>query len=193
MRSCELVGFFVVAALMSGVAQPGFANEQKPESTHVAEAATTKAVPEPDGVTAGGDETPEQKDGKTKDLFCESIVDEAREQRYYLIEKRLTLLLLETEKRMAEMRAKKGELEAWVQRREAFAEQASGKLVEIYGGMKPEASAARLEKLDTGLAASLLLAISPRQAGVILNEMDEKIAADITAIMAASARRKDPS
>lgn len=178
---------------MSGVAQPGFANEQKAQSTHVAEAATTKAAPEPDGVTAGGDETLDQKDGKTKDLFCESIVDEAREQRYYLIEKRLTLLLVETDKRMVEVRAKKRELEAWVQRREAFAEQASGKLVEIYGGMKPEASAARLEKLDTGLAASLLLAIAPRQAGVILNEMDEKVAADITAIMAASARRKDPS
>lgn len=145
------------------------------------------------GAATDKDKLPKPDAGSGGDLFCESIVDEAREQRYFLVEKRLTLLLAEAEQRITEVKAKKVELEAWVLRREEFAKQASGKLVEIYAGMKPEASAARLEKIDPGLAASLLLAIQPRQAGVILNEMDEKIAADITAIMAASARRKDPS
>ena len=187
MNANGLIRFFAAAFLALSFAQPVSANEQALEGAHPIDAATT---------AAGSDkEAPAAKDrgGEAKDLFCESLVDEAREQRYYLIEKRLTLLLVEAEKRMIDVRAKKAELEAWVQRREAFAEQASGTLVEIYAGMKPEASAARLEKLDSGLAASLLLAIAPRQAGVILNEMDEKVAADITAIMAASARKKDPS
>jgi flagellar motility protein MotE (MotC chaperone) len=180
----------IILLLAFGAATSGGANEQPLMDSHPAETATG---PESGGVAAAGgvDVKPDVSDGK--DLFCASIVDEAREQRYFLIEKRLTLLLTEAEKRMITVKAKKSELEAWVLRREEFAKQANGRLVEIYAGMKPEASAARLEKIDPGLAASLLLAIQPRQAGVILNEMDEKIAADITAIMAAAARKKDPS
>lgn len=166
------------------------ANEEPQEGAHPA---VTDVEQHSDGAAADKGKWPKPHAGDGGDPFCESIVDEAREQRYFLVEKRLTLLLAEAEKRIAEVKSKKVELEAWVLRREEFAKQASGKLVEIYAGMKPEASAARLEKIDPGLAASLLLAIQPRQAGVILNEMDEKIAADITAIMAASARRNDPS
>ena len=188
MSGNELIRLFAATVLASCLARPSFANEQPVESAHPA-----AAEPSAEGSAAKGDTLAKEKGGSADDAFCGSIVDEAREQRYYLIEKRLTLLLVESEKRMNDIRKSKSDLEAWVLRREEFASQANGKLVEIYAGMKPEASAARLEKLDFGLAASLLLAISPRQAGVILNEMDTKTAADITAIMAASARRKDPS
>lgn len=133
----------------------------------------------------------EPDDGQSP--FCKSIIVEARERRYFLIEKKLTEVLVQAEKRMIALNAKKVELESWIQRREDFAKQATDKLVEIYSSMKPEASAARLAKVETELAASILLAIPARQAGVILNEMDEKVAADITVIMAASARKKDPS
>ncbi len=193
MNANELIRLFAAAFLALCFAQPVFANEQAVQAAHPAKAATTADGHNPEAPAAKDSVLAKHSGGEAKDLFCESLVEEAREQRYYLIEKRLTLLMVEAEKRMIDVRAKKAELETWVLRREAFAEQASGNLVEIYAGMKPEASAARLEKLDSGLAASLLLAIAPRQAGVILNEMDEKVAADITAIMAASARRKDPS
>jgi flagellar motility protein MotE (MotC chaperone) len=44
------------------------------------------------------------------------------------------------------------------------------------------------------LAASILMRIEPRKAGVILNEMERKAAAMLTGIMAAASRhRTDPT
>ena len=102
-------------------------------------------------------------------------------------------MLAKVNGRIAELEKRKAEHEEWVRRREEFAKRATDSLVEIYATMKPEAAASRLSELNLELAASLLLAITPRQASAILNEMDEKIAADLTGIMSASARKKDPS
>lgn len=125
--------------------------------------------------------------------YCAAIVDPAREHRYALKRAEIEKLIADLELRVAEAEAKSDVLEKWVKRREEFARQANEKVVEIYANMRPEASAARLEQLDINLAASLLLAIPPRQASPILNEMDEKNAALITSVMAASARKDDPS
>ncbi len=127
------------------------------------------------------------------ELFCDGVVDAAREQRYYLKQQELKALLTSVEERLALLEKRKAEYEEWVRRREDFAKRATTNLVEIYSGMKPDASAVRLAELEKNLAASLLLAIAPRQASAILNEMDEKVAASLTGIMAASARTKDPS
>jgi flagellar motility protein MotE (MotC chaperone) len=125
--------------------------------------------------------------------YCDAIVDEARERRYALKRCEIERIADELQKRIAAAEAQSAVLEKWVTRREEFAQQATAKIVEIYANMQPEASAARLQQLDINLAASLLLAIPPRKASPILNEMDEKNAAAITAIMAASARVEDPS
>ena len=127
------------------------------------------------------------------DPFCDAIADPAREQRYLLKQQELKAMLAEVNERVAELEKQKADYEEWVRRREDFAKLATKNLVEIYATMKPEASAARLSELSPELAASLLLAITPRQASSILNEMDEKVAASLTSIMAASARKKDPS
>jgi len=125
--------------------------------------------------------------------FCADIVDPAREQRYQRKEQELKALLGQVEERMKALEAKRAEYEDWVKRREEFAKRASGNLVEIYGKMKPEAAAARMAILEPDLSASILLALTPAKASVILNEMEEKKAATLTDIMAASARKKDPS
>lgn len=125
--------------------------------------------------------------------YCDAIVDEVREQRYALKRAEIEKLASELEKRIEVAEAQSAALEKWVSRREEFAKQATAKIVEIYANMRPEASASRLQQLDINLAASLLLAIPPRQASPILNEMDEKFAAAITGVMAASARVVDPS
>lgn len=125
--------------------------------------------------------------------YCNAIVDDARELRYANKMQEINLLLDELQARIATAQTKSAEFQAWVTRREEFAKLATAKIVEIYANMRPEASAARLQQLDINLAASLLLAIPPRQASPILNEMDEKNAAAITAVMAASARQDDPS
>ncbi len=127
------------------------------------------------------------------DPFCDAIADPAREQRYHLKQEELKALLASVNERVAELEKQKADYEEWVRRREDFAKLATKNLVEIYATMKPEASAVRLTELNPELAASLLLAITPRQASAILNEMDEKVAAALTGIMAASARKKDPS
>lgn len=129
----------------------------------------------------------------TSDPYCDAIADPAREQRYLLKQEELKMLLASVNERVAELEKRKTEYEKWVKRREDFAKLASKNLVEIYAAMKPEASAVRMTELTPELAASLLLSISPRQASAILNEMDEKVAAALTGIMAASARKKDPS
>ena len=125
--------------------------------------------------------------------YCDAIVDDAREQRYALKRDEIEVFAAELQKRIEMAEAKSANLEKWVRRREEFAKQANSKIVEIYANMRPEASASRLQQLDMNLAASILLAIPPRQASPILNEMDEKNAAAITAVMAASARMDDPS
>lgn len=125
--------------------------------------------------------------------YCAAIVDDAREQRYALKRSEIETLAADLQKRIEVAEIRSAALEKWVSRREEFAKQATAKIVEIYANMRPEASASRLQQLDINLAASLLLAIPPRQASPILNEMDEKNAAAITAVMAASARMDDPS
>lgn len=127
------------------------------------------------------------------DAFCDSIIEPARERRYFLKKQELEALLALVTERTAALDKRAAEHKEWIRRREDFAKQATENLVQIYSSMKPEAAAARLSELDMGLAASLLLAITPRQASSILNEMDEKTAADLTGIMSASARSKDPS
>jgi flagellar motility protein MotE (MotC chaperone) len=141
--------------------------------------------PAPDATKSGAD--------ANGDAFCGSIVDAAREERYFLKQQELKALLASVNERLDRLEKKKSEYEQWVRRREDFASRASKNLLEIYAAMKPESAAARMAVLEKDLAASLLLAITPRQASAILNEMDEKVAASLTTIMAASSRKKDPS
>jgi flagellar motility protein MotE (MotC chaperone) len=169
----------------SAIAQSAV-SESPPRQTGPAEADENSANPaNQDGLSEAGQR-------KLLDGFCAGIVDEARERRYYLKQKELDLLLKEVTEQAAELSRKQSEFEVWVRRREEFAKKANQSLVEIYSNMKPDASAPRIAGLEKDLAASLLLAIPTRQASLILNEMDEQTAVELTGIMAASARKKDP-
>ena len=59
--------------------------------------------------------------------------------------------------------------------------------------MKPDAAAERLSELKVELAAGILMKLEARKAGIIMNEMDRKSAAAVTQVMAAVARKVDPS
>ena len=194
--------WFLISLLLASLAAPASANEAPATHDAPAEAA---ARPEGEGHAKedkghgsegeGADAAKAEQAAPVEegDAFCEGIIDPARERRYFLKQQELKALLVSVDERLASLEKKKAEYEEWVKRREDFAQMATKNLVEIYSNMKPEASAARISALQTDLAASLLLAISPRQASAILNEMDEKTAAELTGIMAASARAKDPS
>ncbi len=125
--------------------------------------------------------------------FCSNVIDEARERRYTLKEEELRDLMKDVEARIAVLEEKRATFQEWMRRREAFAEQATESIVEIYSKMRADAAATRMEMLESGLAAAILLKLPPRNAGVILNEMDAKSAAAITSIIADSARKTDPS
>jgi len=125
--------------------------------------------------------------------FCSNIADAARDRRYALQAEQLKTLRQGIDKRMQELEAKRAEYEDWLKRRNAFAAMAEGDVVQIYSKMKPDGAAERLAVVKPELAAAILLKLNPRQASQILNEMNAKDAAALTGIMAAAARKVDPS
>ena len=125
--------------------------------------------------------------------FCSNIADAARDRRYALQKSELETLQKDIDERIAALEEKRAEYEEWLQRRNEFLEKAEGNLVEIYSRMRPDAAAERLAEVNTELAAGILMKLQARQAGIILNEMDSKVAATLTGIMASAARRQDPT
>jgi flagellar motility protein MotE (MotC chaperone) len=143
-------------------------------------------------VAAGG--APAPGDSETEiQRFCSNIADAARDRRYALQAQELAQLQKEVDKRIAALEEKRAEYESWLKRREDFLANAEEGVVKIYAGMRPDAAAERIAELEPELAAALLMKLEPRRAGVILNEMERKAAASLTGIMAAAARRTDPS
>lgn len=139
---------------------------------------------------------PEQFEGMVNDdirRFCTNIADAARDRRYSLQRMELETLQSDIEGRIAALEAKRAEYEAWLKRRDDFLEQAQEGLVDIYGRMRPDAAAERLEELRVDLAAAILMKLDSRQASVILNEMNPKVAAALTAVIASASRTEDPA
>lgn len=125
--------------------------------------------------------------------FCSNIADAAKDRRYALQVMELDKLKKDIDERVARLEAKRAEFEKWLKRREEFMAKAEASVVDIYGKMKPDAAAERLSAVEPMLAASILMKLNTRQAGVILNEMNSKSAAKLTGIMAAAANPQDPS
>jgi len=125
--------------------------------------------------------------------FCANIADAAKDRRYALQAMELEKLKTDIDERVAKLEAKRVEYEEWLKRREDFMAMAEASVVDIYSKMKPDAAAERLSEVEPMLAASILMKLNTRQAGVILNEMKSKSAAKLTGIMAAAANPQDPS
>lgn len=123
--------------------------------------------------------------------FCGNIADPVRDRRYDLKRAELEELRKDIDQRIADLEAKSTEIENWIKLREEFSSKAEASLVGIYNNMRPDAAAARMEKLGPELAAALLLKLPQKSAGVILNEMDEARAALITNVMVAAAKQKE--
>ncbi|MEW9804475.1 MotE family protein [Mesorhizobium sp. ZMM04-5] len=150
-------------------------------------------APETDSGTTGTVKSGPLETGSEIERFCSNIADAARDRRYALQTEELQALQQEVDKRILLLEEKRAEYEKWLKRREEFLARAEDGVVKIYSGMRPDAAAERLAAMDTVLAASILMKIDTRKAGVILNEMEKKAAAMLTGIMAATARRTDPT
>lgn len=125
--------------------------------------------------------------------FCSNIADSARDRRYAIQRAELETLQKDIDARIAALESKRVEYEEWLARRNDFLEKAENNLVDIYARMRPDAAAERLAEVGPELAAGILMKLQARQAGIILNEMDSKVAATLTSIMASAARKQDPS
>lgn len=125
--------------------------------------------------------------------FCTNIADAAKDRRYALQLEELEALKKDIDNRVAQLEAKRAEYEEWLRRREEFMASAEKGVVDIYSKMKPDAAAERLADVEPMLAAAILMKLNTRQAGVILNEMNRKEAAELTGIMAAASRPQDPT
>lgn len=121
------------------------------------------------------------------ELFCANIADDARERRYAIQRQELEQLRADIDRRIATLQERSEAFEQWIERRQAFAQAANEGLVQVYGAMRPDAAAQRMEELPADLSAALLTKLKPRVSAAILNEMDAQNAATITKIMAAAA------
>ena len=144
------------------------------------------------GNMAGAQDLPGKMTDEVSE-FCANIVDAARDRRYAVQTKELENLRGEIDERIAALEAKRAEYEKWLSRRKEVIEAAEDSVVGIYSRMRPDAAAERMEKLDASLAAAILLKLNHRQAGIILNEMDSRAAAQLTSIIADVAKSEDPS
>jgi flagellar motility protein MotE (MotC chaperone) len=144
--------------------------------------------------TPASSQAPESKEaGSEIERFCSNIADAARDRRYALQAEELQALQAEIDARIAQLEAKRAEYEDWLTKRRDFIARAEDGVVEIYASMRPDAAAERMEELRGELAAAILMKLDAKQAGAVLNEMEKKSAAVLTGIMAAAARREDPS
>lgn len=125
--------------------------------------------------------------------FCGNIADSVRDRRYALQKAELEKLQGELDARLKALEEKRAEYEHWLKKRDDFMALAEESVVGIYRTMRPDAAAERLAELQVELAASILIKLDARKAGVILNEMERKSAAAVTAVMAAAAKEQDPS
>jgi len=143
---------------------------------------------------AGPAETlPASASGNEIERFCTNIQDPARDRRYALQRQQLVDLQSDIDKRIKLLEEKRAEYEDWLKRRDDFVAKATDGVVEIYSKMKPDGAAPQLTDMPSDLAAAILMKLDPKQSSLILSEMDAKVGAKLTRIMAAAARKTDPS
>jgi flagellar motility protein MotE (MotC chaperone) len=120
--------------------------------------------------------------------YCVSVADAAEDARVAVQRAKLAELEKQIGERIATLEAKTAEYKSWVERRDEFLERVTGRLVEIYSQMDPEAAALQLVSMDEETAAALLTKLDPQSSSSILNEMQPDKAARLTATIAGAAR-----
>lgn len=124
--------------------------------------------------------------------FCGNIADAARDQRYLLQKKELEELQAGVDERIRQLEERTVKYRDWLKKREDFMRVADTQLVEIYKNMAADSAAKQLEVIKPGIAAAIVMKLSPRLASQILNEMDTKKAAALASILAAAAAPDQP-
>lgn len=123
--------------------------------------------------------------------YCRNIADPAREAKFEWQVKTISALEDALAERTKELEVKRGEIEEWLKKREAFMALAEDRLVGIYSKMKADAASAQINELGPITAAALLMKLQPRISSAILNEMPAVDAARLASLMVDSGEAEE--
>jgi flagellar motility protein MotE (MotC chaperone) len=112
--------------------------------------------------------------------YCADVAATAGAARNARMEKELAELEQQIIRRTGELEAKRAELQAVIDRREAMVKKADERLVAIYARMRPDAAAAQFADMDEEMAAAMLMRLEPKKSSAILNEMEAARAVALT-------------
>lgn len=112
--------------------------------------------------------------------YCADIAAAASAARNARQEKALLDIEQQIAARLAELEAKRAELQELLDRHEALVKKADDQLVSIYARMRPDAASAQLANMEEDMAAALLMRLQPKQSSAILNEMEAARAVVLT-------------
>ncbi|WP_255608346.1 MotE family protein [Methylosinus sp. Sm6] len=156
----------LVAAAFGCSAETAHAEPKKPEPPvhgDSAKARQQRAAPSPE-----------------VERYCADVSATAGAARNARMEKELMELEQLIVRRTAELEAKRAELQAAIDRREAMVKKADERLVAIYARMRPDAAAAQFADMDEEMAAAMLMRLEPKKSSAILNEMEAARAVALT-------------
>lgn len=124
----------------------------------------------------------QQRDSASSEAerYCADVAATASAARNARVEKELMELEQQIIRRTAELEAKRAELQAVIDRREAMVKKADERLVAIYARMRPDAAAAQFANMDEEMAAAMLMRLEPKKSSAILNEMEAARAVALT-------------
>jgi flagellar motility protein MotE (MotC chaperone) len=125
--------------------------------------------------------------------YCENIADQALDARFIAQKAELARLEEELSKRTAQLEAKKAEYQAWLKRRDDFINKVEDSLVKLYTKIKPDAAALQLSAMEEEAAAALLMRLSAKTSGAILDQMEAAKAARLVSIVMGAAKADDRS
>lgn len=123
--------------------------------------------------------------------YCENIADQALDARFIAQKAELARLEGELAKRTDQLEAKKAEYQAWLKRRDEFINKVEESLVKLYTKIKPDAAAPQLAAMDEEAAAALLMRLSAKTSGAILDQMEAGKAARLVSIVMGAAKADD--
>lgn len=130
---------------------------------------------------------------KVIETYCTTVSDLAAERRVARQTSALKELEAKVQGRLDVLAQRTQELSDLVHKRDELRNLAKAELVDIYAGMDAEAAAAQMERLDLGLASSVLRQLKPRQASAILDVMKPEMAAQMIRLIALPAAEENPT
>ena len=115
--------------------------------------------------------------------YCQNLVPTITNAKTVAETAQLMKLQSDISLRMAELEARKAEVEVLVKQHEAFLRLADEGKIAIYLKMKPDAAAAQLALMDEALGAAIIAKLPPRTSSLILAEMPAEQAARLASAL----------